>query len=111
MKSLWARYHEETEGHQVIETDKAFVRYHISPPLCLIHDIYVAPEVRSHGHGKAIMSRVTQEAREKGCTHLWSQVGLGMLCANESLKANLGYGFVVQRAENGFIIMTKDLGV
>lgn len=108
--SLWAEYHKETEGHECIETEFGFVRYQLLSPVCAIHDLFVAREHRLQGKGLEIMNEVVSRAQAAGCNLLWSRVGLGMLCANESLKANLNYGFKVQQAENGYIIMTKDIG-
>lgn len=107
--SLWSDYHKETEGHEVIETEYGFVRYSITAPLCWIHDLYVCPEHRRHNHGSFLAKKVTALAIEAGCTHLWSQVGLGSRTANDALKANLSFGFLVQGAQNGFIIMSKDI--
>lgn len=108
--SLWADYHKETEGHEVIENEYGFVRYSISAPNCFIHDLYVSPAHRRHNHGSFLAKKVTKLALEAGCTRLWSQVGLGSFTANEALKANLAYGFIVREAQNGFIIMSKEIG-
>jgi ribosomal protein S18 acetylase RimI-like enzyme len=108
--SLWADYHKETEGHSVHETERGFIRYSCEPPNCYIHDLYVRPECRRSGHGTELADVVAERARESGCTYLWSRVGLGSATAQEALKANLAYGFMVREAQNGFMIMSKDIG-
>ena len=109
MKSLWAQYHKETEDHEVIEGKCGFIRYSFSGKLCLIHDLFVAKEFRRDRIAWDLADTVTHLAINRGCTHLWSRVGVATGGANEALLANLAYGFKVQAAEGGFIIMLKDI--
>lgn len=111
MKSLWAQYHQETEGHEVVEGKCGFVRYSFNDELklCLVHDLFVQKEFRRDRIAWDLADTVTQIARNRGCTHLWSRCGVGTGGVNEALQANLAYGFKVQAAEGGFIIMLKDI--
>lgn len=108
--SLWADYISEREGNSVIEEDFGFIEFRLSPPVCLIHSLYVRPGDRRSGVGAALADRVAELAKEAGCTLLWSQVVTTTLNATESLKAVLAYGFKVQDAQNGVIVLTKDIG-
>lgn len=108
--SLWSDYHKETEGSETIETEFGFVRFNLNPPSCVIHDLFVAPEFRLQGKGTEIMNSVTQRAKDAGCDTLWSKVTDGMFCLNESLAANLHYGFRIVEIVNHTIIMSKYIG-
>lgn len=115
MKSLWAQYHWETEGHEVLEGKCGFIRYSFNDKidgikLCLIHDLFVQKEFRRDRIAWDLADTVTQIAINNGCTHLWSRCGVGTGGVNEALQANLAYGFQVQSAEGGWIIMLKDIG-
>jgi GNAT superfamily N-acetyltransferase len=106
--SLWSDYILEREGNAVIEEGWGFIEFRISPPVCMIHSLYVRPVDRKSGRGSELADRVAEIARREGCT-LWSQVVSSMLNATESLKAVLAYGFKVTEAQNGCIILTKDI--
>lgn len=107
--SLWAEYVKEREGHEVIEEPWGFLRYHIAPPLLCIDDLYIQPEYRRGERGSELADRVTRIARESKCTHLWAQVWPHTLNATDSLKAVLAYGFQVTGAQNGAIILLKEI--
>lgn len=108
--SLWADYHEETEGHETLETADGFIRYSFAPPVCQIHDLYVVPAKRQTRVAWVLADAVSKLAKDKGMTHLWSRVWCASRTADAALKANLAYGFQVMNAENGSIIMMKELG-
>jgi L-amino acid N-acyltransferase YncA len=107
--SLWADYLKEREGNSIIEEPWGFIEYRLALPFMKIESIYVKPEERKAGRASLLADQVTSLAKEQGATHLWSQVWVGALNATASLKAILAYGFTVQGAENGHIILTKEL--
>lgn len=107
--SLWSAYHKETEGHETLETESGFIRFSLNPPNCYVHDLYVRPDLRRGKYATNLADSVTLIAREAGCTHMWSEVGVVSRTSTEALYANLSYGFKVQRAENGFILMCKEV--
>ena len=108
--SLWSECIRERQGHEVIEEPWGFIEYHMAPPYCVIDDLYVIPEERLKGLGRDLADRVTQIARDAGATHLWSNIYGNSLNKNETLKANLAYGFLWQGIDGGRIILTKDIG-
>jgi hypothetical protein len=108
--SLWARYLNERAGFEAIEEEWGFLTYSVKPPLCVLQDIYVAPEFRGSTKVLSLMSRVTQIAREAKCSHFWVQVFVGENTTERALRADLAYGFKVIEAHNGRIIMTKEIG-
>lgn len=107
--NLYEDYIKEREGALIIKEEWGFIEYRITPPALRIEAIYIRPEDRKSGKGSELADRVTQIAKEQNCTLLWAQVWASALNATESLKAILAYGFIVQRAENGVIILTKDI--
>ena len=107
--SLWADYIAEREGSLVIEEEWGFIEFSLSPPVCLIKSLYITPDQRRGKKGSELADRVTQLALDAGCETLWAQVCVAAFNATDSLKAILGYGFTVQRTENGIIILTKDI--
>lgn len=106
---MWAAYHKETEGHDVVENADGFIRFSFLPPLCLIHDLYVRPEKRRERAAWKLADEVSVIAKKNRATHLWSKVWTGSLTAHAALKSNLAYGFKVQDAKDGYIIMMKEL--
>lgn len=107
--SLWSDCVMEREGNSVIEESWGFVEYRITLPVLRIELFYVSPEVRHPAKTRELLNRVIQIAREAGATHLWSQVQTWTLNATDSLRACLAYGFQVQAAENGAIILIKEV--
>src|ERR1041385_5104646 len=107
MTSLYAKYVREREGSSVYEEPDGFIEYRLEGQFMRIESIYVEPHLRKQGKARELCDRIADLAREWGATHLWAQVVLASKCANESLKAVLAYGFTVQIAQNGVIILTK----
>lgn len=107
--SHWAAYHKETEGHDTIENEDGFIRYSFNLPLCVIHDLYVRPEKRRERTAWKLADEVSVIAKKQRATHLWSKVWTGSLTAHAALKSNLAYGFRVHGAQDGYIIMMKEL--
>lgn len=108
--SPWAAYHKERQGWETIERGRSFISYSIVMPVCRIEECYVAPEERGQRISFGIADEVASVAKSSGCTHLWAQVGLNTLNANESLRAALAYGFRVAEADKNRIIMIKEIG-
>jgi len=59
-------------------------------PLWILYDLYVAPEARRHGLGRALMDRATALARESGASCLILETAKDNLPA-QSLYEQLGY--------------------
>lgn len=110
MQTLWSRYHEETEGHVVIEEAYGFIRFSIVPPVCLVHDLYVVPEERRKGYAWELADRTAKIARDAGCVEMWSEIGLKSKTCDGAMLANLAYGFKLRDTSGKFILMSKDIG-
>ena len=109
--SLWARYHKETEGHQVIETDVAFIRFVIDGDICYIHDLYVIPEARRLGWGTRITDQAAEVALKAGCRALRSAVCVKFVTGTEAMMANLSYGFRLVSNIGDMTFLEKVIGV
>lgn len=109
--SLWAEYHKETDGSEVIERFFGFIRYDFSDDgkVCRIHDLFVRENSRRDRCAWILADEVSAVAKRANCTHLWSRVGIGTFGASEALQANLAYGFKLAAADGGWVIMMKDL--
>jgi len=59
-------------------------------PRWILYDLYVAPESRRHGLGRALMNRATALARESGASHLALETAKDNLQA-QALYEQLGY--------------------
>lgn len=109
--SHFADYMNERFGHETIEFDSGFVSYSMKTPFCCIEDFYIHPERRRAGEIMKYMNAVLHIAKGNSeITHLWSQVWANAQNATQSLRAALAYGFQVQNAEGGRIILTKEIG-
>ncbi len=110
MTSLYAKYVREREGNLVLEEPWGFIEFRLALPFMRIESIYVEPHLRKQNKATELADRIADIGRDGGATHLWTQVVLATQCATESLKAVLAYGFEVQIAQNGVIILTKEIG-
>ena len=59
-------------------------------PRWILYDLYVSPEARRHGLGRALMNRATELARESGACHLALETARDNLQA-QALYEKLGY--------------------
>ncbi len=109
MSSLYAQYVNEREGSRLIEEPWGFVEFKSEPPFMRIEAVFTLPQYRRTKRAWDLCDRVVEVAREEGLTHLWTQVWVNYQGANESLSACLAYGFRVQIAEGGRIILTKEI--
>jgi ribosomal protein S18 acetylase RimI-like enzyme len=57
-------------------------RYELTETRGLVENIYVAPNHRSQGHGRALLSRAETELRERGCT----VIALEAMAANDRAR-------------------------
>lgn len=108
--SLFSDYMKERLGHDTIEESFGFIVYHLYETSCEILEIFVEKERRDEGLASGLADRVSDLARAKGCNTLFCSVIPGAGSSTLALLSILHYGFQVQSAENGRIILTKDIG-
>lgn len=113
MRSLWARYVDELLGgsKQFIECEWGFVSY--SFPTWIdaiqIEDMYIVPECRKQGRGAELFAKVCALGREAGRKYVIAQLEMTSRVVTESMRAHLAVGLVPVAAENGKILMRKEL--
>jgi hypothetical protein len=108
--SLYADYAKARKGHEVLETEVAFLEYSIREPFLRIEELYVMPYCQNEGHAADLIKSVTLIAKEKNLTHLWARVVAFDKSANRTLSVAIKTGWVVQSAQNDCIILTKEVG-
>lgn len=108
--SHWAEYVKERFGWDAIESVDGTIIYSIQPPYACIHDLYVPKEKRMHKVASVLADQVARLGKDKGCTHLWSQVATGSRNASEALAINLAYGLKVTASDTQGIILMKEIG-
>ena len=68
---------------------------------CYLQDLFVSPEARAGGHGRALIEHVYAEARRRGCSRVW------WLTQESNATARLLYDRIADRS--GFIQYRKIL--
>lgn len=107
---MWHDYVRERLGHEVYQTDHGFVTYSIKGEACEIIDIYVQPDKRREGIGWQMANEVTRKALEAGCKRLIGFVWFGTAGAEDSMQAQLAYGFKLNHSDGQRIILVKEIG-
>ena len=107
MKSLWARYYEEFNGTEVIETEWGFIAFSYLEFAVFISEIYVVPEMRDGGLGNRLLEEVTELGRKAGKASLLSNVRIGTNVSAEAMKAHLAVGFIPISAEPDKILFRR----
>jgi ribosomal protein S18 acetylase RimI-like enzyme len=107
--SLYSRYVEERLGFKTLEVEEGFITYALQPPDCSIEEIYVTPGQRAGPLAKRLTDQVFKIARNAGATKMYLRVIPGTGNAERSLRSVLHYGFKLFSAENGRIILVKDI--
>lgn len=109
--SLWSDYHKERLGwDEITEEGRGFVAYLITPPVCQIKDAYVAPEFRKSDVALRLRSRLTDKAKEAGCTEIQAEIWPGLGDAELAMRFNIANGFKMFSADGGRIMMVKFIG-
>lgn len=104
---MWLDYNKERFGYESIEEDWGFACFNIAHPVLALQDMYIKPEVRGKNRGTVLLSRLVKIARERKCTHIWTQVWLHDRNCNATLQAALARDFKVTGADQQRIILTK----
>lgn len=108
--NLWAKYVKERLGWDLIEIEGAFIAYELRPPVVILQDIYVEPELRGQKRALSLTEKVERLGIEAGCRYYQTSVWAGVVGSERSLKATLDYGFKLISAQNGCIVLQKDIG-
>ncbi|KAG7330238.1 hypothetical protein KOW79_006460 [Hemibagrus wyckioides] len=94
--------HKTKDGHTKIGFSMYFYIYSWKGQTVFMEDLYVMPEFRGKGIGKALISKVAQLGRDAGCTQLkftvlnWDKKALDFYLNQDStdLTSDLGYHYM-----------------
>lgn len=109
MKSLYAKYIQEREGKEIIESGIGFMSFKIQGEECYIADVYIEPEFRKSGIATELCDKIAKVAKERGCKYLSGTVTPSLKGATVSLISQLNYGFKLHSCVDDFIILKKEL--
>lgn len=112
--SLWAEYIRELRGpdfRQFLEYPDCFAVYSVpeGKDCIIIHDMYVRPDLRKSGRGKALLADIEDIGRKAGRTCLLAELELGTLSVQTAFRAQTAVGFQPISAYNGIIAMRKEI--
>lgn len=106
----WANYYKERFGRDSIEEDWGFISFTLNPPICVLEDIYVVPEHRRKYMGDEILGRLEVLAKQNKCSKMIAQIWANDTGAHNTIRAAIAVGFRIQNADNGRIIISKEIG-
>lgn len=112
--SLWAQYITELRGpvRHWLEYPDCFVSYSFPdwlPDCLIIHDMFVLPELRKSGRGKALLDDVFEAGRKAGKRYVVAELELGTLTFDMAFRAQTAVGFVPVGAKNDILCMKKEI--
>ena len=107
---MWLDYMKERFGYESLEMECGFALYSIGAPVLLLNDMYIKPEFRALGKGTELLDQLVKIATDRGCDKIMAQVWTNDRNASATLNASFSRGFLVSRAENGYIVITKKVG-
>jgi hypothetical protein len=108
-ETLYANYINEREGFEVLETPKAFVLYKIKDDECFISHAYTHSEVRNQHEMSKLIYDLENISFKRGCLKINASIDLRDKNASHTLLVSLKYGFKVILAENGIMIIEKQI--
>lgn len=108
--TLYAKLIAERANGKVIEDEFGFLTYRCDGSECFLIDIYVVPEKRSSGHGRSLIDRLVEAAKDSGAFIISSNVYLSDPGATNTLLAAIMVGFRVASANAGVLFLTKEVG-
>lgn len=107
--SLYAKYINERENKEIIETEQGFATYFYIDSGVYIQDIYVSSDQRQSGVAASFADQIAKLAKSKGYSKMYGSVRIGTKGATDSLKVLLAYGFELDSAGTNGIVMVKDI--
>lgn len=109
MVNLYANYIKEREGAKLLENQDGFASYKINGKELFIINMFIDQPKRSTGLFRKMINELSKYAFTNGCECLSANIHLWDEGANKTLLAALHLDFKVARAENGILLIIKDL--
>lgn len=111
--SFYADCRAEREGKLVIENTNGYVLYSFGKNhlkgICLIEEIYVAPQVRRRHIGKEMVEHVSAIAKKAGYNRVMASVSTVARGAHENMMFVVACGMRLLSSEFNSIYFIKDL--
>ena len=108
--TLYAKYLKERQDIDVLENKNGFITYKISGDECFIVDMCIDQEIRALGNARLFINELEKIAKEKSCKYISGNIHLWDKGANNTLIAALNIGFKVVKAEQGILVIVKEIG-
>jgi len=109
MVSAYKQYITERTNKEMIESDKGFIVYSITPNAIYVEDVWVAPAHRRNGVASKFGKMIEEIALERGLHIMLSSVDPRAKNATESLKFILEYGCKLDSCTENFILLKKEI--
>lgn len=109
--SLWSEYFKERLDRETLETEEGFLTYKITGEACELFDIYVRPDKRREGVAWQLVNEVSRKALEAGAKRLIAYVWFDARSPEDSMQAQIAYGFKLHHSDGQKIILVKEIGV
>lgn len=106
--SLYSDYIKELDCKDVIETDFGFIIYRVVGTECHVEDIYLSPSHRKKGEASKLCDAVVEAVKGR-CSMLFGFINMDAKTSNESLRAQLSYGFKLHSLNQGRIVLYKEI--
>lgn len=109
--TLYAKYIKQRDDREMLEDENAFVIYKIVGEECFIVDMFVEKDSRGSSKFKSLLDSLSNIASENKCKVISANIHLIDVGATHAFRSALQFGFKLARAENGILLIVKELGV
>lgn len=96
-------------GSEVYESEKGWANFIIDAETCYIENIHVYPEFRKQGEASNIADKITEIAKERGCSFLIGSTNTTKPHIERSMMTLLSYGFKYLNSSNVSIFYKKEI--
>lgn len=107
--SLYAAYVKERQGLLCLWESYGFIAYKIVEHECFLSDMFIRKEDRKSGKCRELLGSLEEIAKRAECKIITANIHLWDVNANKTLAAAQACGFEVKGANNGVILIVKEL--
>lgn len=108
-ETLYAKYIKERCGREVFENEHGFITYQIKGEECFLADMCIEPSKRGSRIFKDMIDHLTRIAKGSGCKVVTATIYMADAGKEHSISSALKVGFKILRAENGVILLGKEV--
>lgn len=103
--TLYGKYLAKVQNVQFLEDEQGFIFYKITKEECFIMEMGIDDAYIGTKKFKLLLDELTEIAKQKECTFISANIHVANPGANHSLRSALHYGFKLNRAENGVLLI------